>query len=346
MQVKCPQCGFEHERAADGLCPKCTNAVPAPSAPSIAVDEPLPMGSRVAGGVLILNAILTLGVIAVDRGAAIGEGGHSPIAGIFFDLWVGSKLLAGKRNAHKWAVARCVIGAVLFGGLFLARGDPASAVLQVLFSTSLAMLFAGAPGPLRLRAGAGLAGLCLFVMAMGVYAQATGTANFLRAPILRLRGEIAPVAGELRGTTGYCVQIPAGWYERSEQVTRKDNKSADRWFTRPDLDAHVMVIAESFDAGLVVDLAKLKAVSLEHAQKGMGGFAIVSDEPLPAGRLVHTRGRVSGMDIEQLRGVFADRNHAFQVLAWSTRAAFGRSEADLTAIVRSFEPRCGALSAR
>jgi len=45
-----------------------------------------------------------------------------------------------------------------------------------------------------------------------------------------------------------------------------------------------------------------------------------------------------------LRGVFADKNHGYQVVAFATPQSFARVEPELAAMVRSFQPDCAAGS--
>src|SRR4051812_3345350 len=126
--AQCPQCGLKHSRRDDGLCPRCQNAVesdaatgPASSAlvEQVDVHEPetpplATFGSRAAGLLLIVNAVLVLALAAVTPSATPFFGVHSVIV----DLVVGGGLLTGRARWHKWACVRAILGGVIFGGIF------------------------------------------------------------------------------------------------------------------------------------------------------------------------------------------------------------------------------------
>jgi len=65
---------------------------------------------------------------------------------------------------------------------------------------------------------------------------------------------------------------------------------------------------------------------------------------LPVGAMLHLRGHAKTMDLEYYRGVFADKNHGYQVVAFATPQSFARVEPELAAMVRSFQPDCAAGS--
>ena len=67
-------------------------------------------------------------------------------------------------------------------------------------------------------------------------------------------------------------------------------------------------------------------------------------QALPVGAMLHLRGHAKTLDLEYYRGVFADENHGYQVVAFATPWSFARVEPELTAIVRSFQPDCAAGS--
>ena len=57
--------------------------------------------------------------------------------------------------------------------------------------------------------------------------------------------EPTPTAQVTGQASKYVLSAPQGvWYLRKDEAAKQTNPLSDRWLTRPDLDAHIMVIAE------------------------------------------------------------------------------------------------------
>jgi len=149
----------------------------------------------------------------------------------------------------------------------------------------------------------------------------------------------------LEGTrVAYRMEFPPGWYLRRGSMARKDNSRADRWVVRPDADAEVVVVVERRPDTTPVDMDRFEAAVTDTAAKHSDNFLIL-DEAFPSSeaRLVHTRSRVEGGDIESIYGLFHRDACLIQVLAFCRKAAFVRLKAELWRIVRSFDlPADGA----
>jgi hypothetical protein len=360
--INCPQCGLKHRRRDDGLCPKCLNAVGEPAEPlssetgSPLAGEPageasdglklaperrdgVTLGSRLAGAVLLVNAALSIAEIAVMAGRS-GERGPNPVTGLVVDVIVGGALLLGKPKARQIGLVRIALGAIIFGGLFLSKGEHLAAGMQIVFSASLALLIAGNPGTTRIALAVVMAAVCFLLEGVGLTAIATGT-NPIAAAILRSAGG-DPAAGELRGDKfDYCVQVPPkDWYLRTAAAARKTNPLSDRWLMRPDHDAHVMIMGEQVKDGLVIDQARYEDVLMMEAQTRLTDFHLIGRDPLVGGTALHYTGKANSVDLEYYRGAFADGNRAYQVVAFASPRQFARMREELSGIVRSFRPRC------
>src|SRR4051812_38314607 len=205
--VQCPQCGLKHSPRDDGLCPRCQNAAAAASpadrgaeapAPARTIVEPLRIGepdapglvtagARAAGAILLLNAAVNVASVAIVP----GDGGFNPVHGIVADLAVGIGLLSGRARWHKWAYARALLGGLIFGGIFAARGDAFGVASQLLLSGSLVLLLYGDPGRLRLVGACLLCAPYFALAGLGLVASRTGK-NPVSAAVLTAKGDIQP----------------------------------------------------------------------------------------------------------------------------------------------------------
>src|SRR5258708_27707329 len=171
-----------------------------------------------------------------------------------------------------------------------------------MLSTSLVLLLLGEAGPLRVAAAAVLDGAYSMIRALALVGTKTGsTSTAASAPAAR--GDISPSGGTLRGTKAdYCIELPKErWYLRDSAVVRKDNAQADRWALRPDLDAHVMVIAEEVP-GTVIPQDQYESALEKQARKNLGAFQMIGREPIARGAALHYSGTAKGMMLEYYRG--------------------------------------------
>jgi hypothetical protein len=358
--VQCPQCSLKHSPRDDGLCPRCQNAVVAGAGPAVeppaAALAPAPAssvveqlrlreagepgvvtaGSRAAGLVLLVNALVSVASVAMLP----ADGGLNPVHGIVADLAVGIALISGHAKWQKWAYVRAVLGGLLFGGILAAQGNWLGVAFQLMLSTSLVLLLAGHPGKLRLGAALSLCTPYFVLAAIGLLAGRSG-ANPLSSVVLSARGEIEPASGTIRGSRfAYCIEVPArGWFLRTEAAARRDNPLSDRWLTRPDLDAHVMVIGEEVASG-TVSQERFEDALVGEARSRLADFHMVGRDPLPAGAALHYTGRHQRLNLEYYRGAFARGTHAYQVVAFATPEHFARLHGELSSMLQSFRPEC------
>ena len=352
MSITCPQCGLTQETPADRICRGCANAISAIVAPARSVlglgkdvaAKVLPAGARVAGVVLLLNAAANA-LTMIKQGPGSDPLAQHEMKGMIVDLVVGAGLLAGKANLKKWAIVRVVLGMVLFGTLFGVQKDMISLASQVLFSSALLLLLLGDAGKVRIGAGVALSAVCLLLATAGVVQTYTGS-NLAAAALLESKGEISPAAGQLKGEKyGYCLSVPAHqWYLRAHEVAAKDNAAADRWLTRPDLDAHVLIIGESVAPTMRINQEKFEQAVIDEMKGRLTKFENLGRQALPVGAMLHLKGHAKTLDLEYYRGIFADRNRGYQVVAFATPQSFARVEPELAAMVRSFQPDCPAGS--
>jgi hypothetical protein len=360
--VHCPQCGLKHSRRDDGLCPRCQNAVAVDALPAVEqggatapertpviqqlqVREPdapgvVTAGSRAAGIVLLLNAAVNVASVALVS----ADAGVNPVHGIVADLALGIGLLSGRAKWQKWAYVRALVGGVIFGGIFAAQGNWFAVAFQLLLSGSLVLLLYGNPGKLRLGSAFALCAPYFALAALGVVTTEGGS-NPVSATVLSAKGEIQPAAGTLQGARfGYCLDVPASnWYLRTEAAAHRDNPLSDRWLTRPDLDAHVMIIGDEVQSG-TISQARYEEALTGDARAHLTEFRFVGKEPLRGGAALHYTGRAQQMNLEYFRGAFADGSRAYQVVAFATPEHFAKAHDELSGMLRSFRADCHATA--
>jgi hypothetical protein len=185
-------------------------------------------------------------------------------------------------------------------------------------------------------------GLFLLLRIVGITSAVTGRnpiASFLQSAA----GEIeAAPAGEVTGVgSHYRITAPSDlWHLRKPAAARKDNPLTDRWLVRPDVDAHVLIIAERSQSGLFA-IEPLADVVVKNAKDTSSSFDLHSKKPLRTypedGRLLHMRYTMSGLDITAYTGVVAAGDRAYQVMAFASTKVFPEIEGELLGIVESFK---------
>jgi hypothetical protein len=283
-------------------------------------------------------------LIEAGLGVTMGQGGEapagfrpSPIA-MLIDLVLGGMLLTGNAKALLWVKIRVVLGGLVLPALFFAKGETLLGGLQLAFSVGLALLLFGEAGRLRIAVGLLASGLVLALETVGLLGIATGT-----APLARLQYAADLEGGPVDVVEGQACpyRLTAGgghWYLRKTEVARKDNPLADRWLIWPDRDAHVLVIAEQLEPGLMVDLDKFAEVVLSNARESAPDLEVVGRQPLASGGLrLHTRGTIDGIALESYYGLYAREPWIFQVYAFTVQRHFDAVKNDLGNVVASFE---------
>jgi Zn-dependent protease with chaperone function len=154
----------------------------------------------------------------------------------------------------------------------------------------------------------------------------------------------APAAGEddpsiIRGDRfGWKIKLPnAKWEQIPAERARAQNRLADRWLTRPDVDAHLIVIGENL-GGQALSVDQLAAVVINNAKRRAKKLQILHQWTIGNGRLIEARGAAAGASLTQLFGLFVADGKAYQVYAFVPSAAYGKVKDELFASITSFQP--------
>ena len=84
------------------------------------------------------------------------------------DVLIGVSLLRGNLKYRPWAIVRCVLGGLFYGGVSVAKGEAIEAVFTLAFTGSLLTLLIGTPGKARLIAGVIAAGVLTALTYIGL----------------------------------------------------------------------------------------------------------------------------------------------------------------------------------
>ncbi len=306
-----------------------------------AVHEEPPPAQRVAGALLPIHGLMLVAVAGLCQ--LDGQPAWRALAVLgaaVVDVAIGITLLRVHRNIVWLGAARALLlGAAL--AALLARSFPVISALQGLAAIALLVLLFGRAG--RARIAVGTVALALVCLATPAIALSAGMGGFdLSAAILRTAGQIRPLPSPtvVGKSAAWSLSVPnLRWHLRAEHLAQRDNPLADRWLIRPDLDAHLIVIAEHVP-GSIVPIDPYTDQIVDNARKAASSFEIVSREPYPAqpsrGRLVRARARVSNLDLLYCFAVFAAYDRGFQVVAFAPERSFERARADFDAIIASF----------
>ncbi len=306
--------------------------------------ETLTLGQQIAGGLLIVNAIFVLlSEVLIPADPKLGPmfaPGRSVMPALI-DLLIGVSLLRGKPKYRTWALLRVVIGTVLFTALAWGK-DPLISASQLMIGVSLLLFLVGDAARPRLVAGGALFFLYALLNLSGLSATVFGV-NPLGKYIQMAIGDLeTKPAGIVTGQkVHYQVTAPnSHWHLRSASATVKENPLADRWLSRPDLDAHVLIIAET-EPGQQISLPALTKAVVDNAQRVSKQFVEIDRGPLKShpqrGTLVHTQATVENVELEFLSGVVATYEHGYQIVGFVPRKSFAKAEADLRSIIESFQ---------
>lgn len=156
--------------------PPVAGAAPNPYAAPASNFEPAPTvdttgspvkAARIAGAILLASAPASLI-------ASTGNHASTPYLAIVIDVLIGVSLVRGNLKYRSWAVVRCVLGALFYGGMSAASGQAIEAAFTVAYTGSLLLLLIGTPGKARTLVGAIAAGLLTVLTYVGLLMARVG----------------------------------------------------------------------------------------------------------------------------------------------------------------------------
>jgi hypothetical protein len=314
--------------------------IPAPEAAAVTVTSPPSsmQGARIAGVLLLVNAAL---VVVDNVLMPSAKGVPSSVVPAVIDVLIGASLVRGDKKYLNWAIVRAIGGAVIWTALSLANGERFVAALQVLVSASLLGLLLGQPGRARIVAACVAFGLYGLVEVAGVVTVTTGF-NPIASTTMQLSGELErEPAGTVHGVAfDYALTAPnANWHLYKTEVMHQNNAAADRWLVRPDLDAHLLVIAEQLEPGMTLELKNLSKVILDNVRKSSPDVVVLEDGLMTnrEGWLLRYTATTSGLPAEFYVGLYARGRNVVQVQGFAAKKSFAAARPDLERAVASVE---------
>lgn len=147
----------------------------------------------------------------------------------------------------------------------------------------------------------------------------------------------------------YTIAMPnSSWWLRVAAAAKKDNALSDRWLTRPDLDAHILIIAENL-AGKYIHPARYAEIVREHMRESSTNLQVLKEEPWSnypqQGRLLHVRFERSGQKIEAYMATIGGFGLGIQVMAFASTGVFSSVEPELLKALASFKAPPSMFSA-
>lgn len=322
--------------------PEQTDSAESPPPDAPLADRVVTLGQQIAGGLLCINAVFVLlsaFVIPADPKLGPMFAPERSIIPALIDVLIGVSLLSKKTKYIAWAIIRTVLGMALYTALSITK-DPMMAASQVMIGVALLLLLLGNAGRPRLLAGSAVFFLYSLLNIAGLSATMLGV-NPLGPIIQRAMGDIESAPDVLIGQSAhYHIKKPSSrWYLRRAEAAKKTNALSDLWLTRPDLDAHVMIVVEKVP-GQRLSVDGLTDAMVQNAKNAASQFAELSREPLRSlpnqGRLVHLQATVDGQKLEYLSAAVATYERGYQILAFASQKSFPKVEAELRSILDSF----------
>jgi hypothetical protein len=135
----------------------------------------------------------------------------------------------------------------------------------------------------------------------------------------------------------WALRLPSPrWQVVPTEQARKQNRLADRWLTRADLDAHLLVIGEHM-SGHILTLDQLAQTVLGNAKKSAANFRIIKQSAMGRGRLFEVRSTVGGLALTQFFGVFIQGDNAYQVYGFAPETSHAKVKDELTGAIAAFQ---------
>ncbi|WP_143140946.1 hypothetical protein [Nannocystis exedens] len=299
-------------------------------------------GPRIAGGLMIVNAVLVLAETFLMPEQAKPDllTPSFPVTALI-DIALGVSLVSGSTGAVGLSIIRVGLGLLLFTLMRAFAGDWLAAGMQVGVSVAFLLLLVGHPRRLRIGLAALLFGFYLVLEGLGVYIVLSGQNPIARA-VLSARGELAgePAGEVVGGLVDYRLRAPSDrWFLRTDEAARRDNPLADRWLIRPDLDAHLLIIAERVP-DTMVPLAPFVDTVVGNMRGAASDFELLDAAPLPGypdtGKLLRMRATVDGQHIDYLAGLVTAYGSAYQLIGFTGAHNFAAVEPELRAALESF----------
>jgi hypothetical protein len=126
------------------------------------------------------------------------------------------------------------------------------------------------------------------------------------------------------------------WEAIPEAQAREQNAAADRWLTRPDVDAHLLVIGE-YTGGSPLSMDAFARGVIANMKRTSKKFKVLHEEDRPDGvRLITAESMNEGQMVQHLYELRLEGDYAYQLLALAPAPAMPKVKAEMLSAMNSF----------
>lgn len=281
--------------------------------------EPPPLGWRVGALLFALRAVIdALWLLLLDT-----RDGELLIS-IAIDVGLAAALVVGWQRAVAICIVRAGLGWLYASLILLASTAPRVAAIvsaiELLGAIALVLPLWGRASPRHVIAsGVAFAGYAVAAVGAPSLIAAYGTG----AEVTELEGTTLPYRLELP---------PTGWREPAE------DSGVEAWLVREDVDAAITIRTELGATPSEQALDRLEARALEDSQTRSEQSVVLEQSEIPRGRVLHIVERDGSTDHHVLAQIIVVPGVGYRIEAMVSDAHFRAMEAELRAILASFDP--------
>ncbi len=252
--------------------------------PEAAAAKPATNVLPVAGGILLLNAVLHLFEFlflpAVSTEASLRAAQLAgTVIGVGIDTFLGIAFLKDKGQYRTFALIRLLLGLFLFGGMSFYQAQYLFTLVVLAFSIGLMVLVWTKPSGF-------MASVALTAVMLGAGVEVIGFVRLSATQPLMDRARIA-LRPDLEGNQltatdtlvgdryPYKLNVPsAGWYRRKTEVIRGSDSTVDTWLSQPGSNGNLVVSVSSWAGSNARDLRQARDGVIESMKAKYPGFLV------------------------------------------------------------------------
>lgn len=335
MDKKCPQCNTPLAEVST-KCPSCETDLKAKKSKKKALAK-LTLGQRLAGVVLILNAVVLTVETMLIPGTDISS---REIRGHIVSLIIGIGLAVGYAKVLPWAKFAVIAGAVVYTGLNIYQGDALLAGIQIAFSSGLILLLFGNPSRIRYAACAAVFLAYFAVESAGIQEELMGK-SFITPYLVASNFDLESLENDV--VNGF--ELPyrltvsnSDWSQYKREEALKENPALDLWLINSKYNAHILTVAES-DLGNL-SLAEYVDNVLANGRAVSQNFTVKERRLLDThenkGAFVDVVTDIDGSLFRFHYGIFTKDNYGFQIICYAFENVFENIKDDCHKTIASF----------
>ena len=303
--------------------------------------EPKPfLGQKIVAVIFIINSIILL----ISNYSGIEDNTPIPSVGpAVIDFLIAISILRGSTKWISFAIFRIIFGMIVWGGISGSQGDYFTLVFQIIFGIGLLLLLVKEAGKARIISGS-IISLCVLIFSVFGLQQVFYGHNPLNTAIINAQYNTEnKLTGSIERSDSYYKigkLVDNEWFIRPREEIINDNPLGDQWFVCTKYDAHILIIAESVNPALSLNIdaykdAILKNIKATKTSKVSDITDItVSDEK---GYIVNATSTQLGLNLKYKYALFTEKYVGIQIICFSEESVFKHVESDFDKIIQSFD---------